>query len=238
MGYGNSYEAASGMGTGAEALLIVFVLLFYLLIWGFALVSYVLSSLAYYKIAKRRGIKNPWLSWIPVGNSWIMGKVASDYDERNGHKRAWHKALLALVIIGFAIMAAFYVMFIVSIITMSLSGYYLDGGAMGMFWFSYMGIIVAAVVLSAYSMLSAICVYKTFESTLPEKALKYIILYFLVPLAGPICLVKCMDKGYEYTEDVALTDQPFSVPDEKAIEPAAEVTEEVTNTEETETIEE
>ena len=96
---------------------------------------------------------------------------------------------------------------------------------------SYVGIIFGAIAASAYSVLSGICVYKTFESTRPEKALLYTILHFLVPLAGPICLVSCMDKGYEYIAEAPLAG-PANMPTEDVMVPEeeakAEPTEETT----------
>ena len=41
--------------------------------------AYVLTSWALYTIADRRGIKNPWLSWIPVVNCWIIGSLSDQY---------------------------------------------------------------------------------------------------------------------------------------------------------------
>lgn len=43
------------------------------------IVAYILEALALYTIAKRRGIKKPWLAWIPVGNVWILGSLADQY---------------------------------------------------------------------------------------------------------------------------------------------------------------
>ena len=177
-----SYEGAAMANTMEEMGIVfaLFAVLIYLLLLGCAIVSYVLTSLAYYKIAKRRGIANAWLSWIPVANSWIIGKVANEYDKRNGYDRPWHKALLTFCIIGSSGFALSYGMFLVNIIKTAMNfdyGHYDINVAS--FWISYIGIIIFAVVVTVFSMLSVICTYKTFESTVPEKALKYIVLYFL-----------------------------------------------------------
>lgn len=34
-----------------------------------SLVFYIFESLGLYTIAKRRGIRHPWLSWVPLGNT-------------------------------------------------------------------------------------------------------------------------------------------------------------------------
>ena len=38
--------------------------------------SYVLSSMAVYTIARRRGLRKPWLAWIPVANVWLLGSLS------------------------------------------------------------------------------------------------------------------------------------------------------------------
>lgn len=43
------------------------------------LVGYVLRSIGLHTMAKNRGIKNPWLAWLPVGNYWIAGSIADQY---------------------------------------------------------------------------------------------------------------------------------------------------------------
>ena len=43
------------------------------------LVGWIIRSLSLHSIAKRRGIRNPWLAWIPIGSHWILGCVADQY---------------------------------------------------------------------------------------------------------------------------------------------------------------
>ena len=55
------------------------VLVVLLVVLAFSAVFYVLQSLGLYTIAKRRGIENPWLAWIPVANYWILGCISDQY---------------------------------------------------------------------------------------------------------------------------------------------------------------
>lgn len=43
------------------------------------ILTYVLQALALYTIADRRGIKNPWLAWVPVASVWILGSISDQY---------------------------------------------------------------------------------------------------------------------------------------------------------------
>ena len=45
----------------------------------FSVVTYVLTSLGLYTMAKRRMINHPWLSWVPVANMWILGSLSDQY---------------------------------------------------------------------------------------------------------------------------------------------------------------
>lgn len=68
-----------------------------LLISLLCLVCYVLMSVAVYTIAKRRELKSPWLAWIPVANSWLLGSIADQYRYvTRGENKSKRKVLLVL----------------------------------------------------------------------------------------------------------------------------------------------
>ena len=62
--------------------------------------TYVLVALGLYTIAKRRGIRKPWLAWIPVANMWLLGCISDQYRyvARNQEKSK-RKLMLTLTII-------------------------------------------------------------------------------------------------------------------------------------------
>ena len=53
--------------------------IFTLLIIALFIFIYVILSLALMKIAQKKGIENAWLAWIPIGNSYIIGKIAGPF---------------------------------------------------------------------------------------------------------------------------------------------------------------
>ena len=60
-----------------------------------SIAGYVLTALALYTIARRRGLKNPWLAWIPVANSWLLGSLSDQYRYvLKGEHRSKRKILL------------------------------------------------------------------------------------------------------------------------------------------------
>ena len=65
----------------------------------FGLLTYILSSVGLYTIAKRRGIENPWMAWIPMANYWTMGCISDQYQYVvNGKVRNKRKTLLILAV--------------------------------------------------------------------------------------------------------------------------------------------
>ena len=53
---------------------IVFIFLLGFLLFG--VIVYIFTGIAYYKAAEVESIPNNWLAWIPVGNSYIMLRLA------------------------------------------------------------------------------------------------------------------------------------------------------------------
>ena len=64
------------------------------------LATYILSSLALYTLAKRRGLNRPWLAWIPLINCWIIGSLSDQYRYVvKGEIKSKRKVLLTLNIL-------------------------------------------------------------------------------------------------------------------------------------------
>lgn len=75
--------------------------------FAIGIASYVLTSLALYALAKRRGINHPWLSWIPLVNAWIVGSLSDQYRYVvKGQVKSKRKVLLTLNIIIAALTSA------------------------------------------------------------------------------------------------------------------------------------
>ncbi len=41
---------------------------------------YVLKSIGLYTLAERRGIENPWLAWVTIGDLFILGTLVSEME--------------------------------------------------------------------------------------------------------------------------------------------------------------
>ena len=178
--------------------LIVFgILLVYVGIIGVCIADYIMSSLGIYRLASRRGISKPWLAWIPVVNVWTVGAIVDEYDETQGFNRKWRCTLLTLsIIVVGGIVLGYSAMFGFAFSQMANSSMNM-AAFLGVFIPSYIIILGAALCAMALVACQSVCLFKIFESTVPEKSVKYLVLSMLVPLAEAICLLCCADKGYD-----------------------------------------
>lgn len=198
---------------------VVIILLFvYLVILGIGIASYILQSLALHTLSKRRGIANPWLAWLPFGNYWIIGSLARDYDRQKGIHRRWDTTLLILSLVGFALFLVAYIALIVFVIVNAVNNdIYAEAynevfisNMFGSLLVFYVLLIVALVGMMALQALVYVCIYKIFESTVPQESLKYFLIYLLVPFAAPICLFICRNKGYQHPDPLAYLYAPVN----------------------------
>ena len=180
--YGYDYGYSGGSALAAFGILIA---LFYLLIIAYGVTSYVIQSLALYRMAKNRNIKYPGLAWVPVANSWIIGSVVDYHSRIGGIDRKWRKTLLTLSIIS---AAGVFLYFIVAF-AVSFSMVFGAAQASGLIVILVPVLITYILATAANSLCTLICTYKIFEELTPAKAVKYILLSILVPLGGPICML-------------------------------------------------
>lgn len=72
-----SYTYTSGDATVYAVLLSILASFLVIIIIG-GLILYIFDSIATYTMAKNKGISNPWLAWIPIANSYLMGKIIDE----------------------------------------------------------------------------------------------------------------------------------------------------------------
>ena len=140
------------------------------------IVFYVFESLSLFTIAKRRGIPNYGLAWVPIGNMWIIGKLADQYD--NYVKGRNMK--LAGLLLGFGAGAA---------------GLALIGGL------AYIFILMplAYLALIALIVFEFIALYKIYHAASPDSAVVLLVLsiFFSVIIPFVLFAFRKKDEGYE-----------------------------------------
>ena len=174
-----------------EVLMIITVFLVFTGIFGVGIAQYVMQSVAMYAIAVRKGVKHAYLAWLPIGESYVAGRIVDECDERYGTKKIWAKTLLTLALVGGVCFVVTYVVFFAFLIVTAVSqNGNLDTLPLVPFVTLYVLLIAAALLMSAWSLLRMICTYKIYEIIVPEKAIKYMILSVIVPLGAGVCLLK------------------------------------------------
>ncbi len=179
--------------------------------------TYVFQSLGFYTIAKRRGIRNPWLSWLPVGNLWILGCISDQYQYvAKGKIKNKRKSLLVLDLLMLISAVALVVLYTVAIIG-------LIGGAMDAEGFEYMDQSAIAMLLAVIAIALAVCgmsiaatiityfaLYDLYSSCDPKNNVLYLVLNIFVSITLPIFVFICRNKDLGMPP--RKTEQPTFIP--------------------------
>ena len=155
--------------------------------------SYVLSSMAVYTIARRRGLRKPWLAWIPVANVWLLGSLSDQYHYvvkgENKSKRKW---LLILNVLVFAFTAAIAVLAIGTVSTALLGSYRSESELLRRIWGPVMAILGLCLPLVGAAIACAIirymALYDVFKSLDPNNCVMFLVLSILFGVMEPFFL--------------------------------------------------
>ncbi len=166
-----------------------------------SILTYVLTALGLYTIASRRGIRKPWLAWIPVINLWILGSLSDQYRYVvRGEIRSKRKWLLGLGIAGAvleAVMVGLAVAFFISAVVSSIrnvpESYYLDrflNQLAGIFLLAVpmLGVGIAKLVLYYMSL------YDLYTSCDPQNNVLFLVLSILFGITRPFFIFCSREK--------------------------------------------
>lgn len=178
---------------------------------GLGIIVYILEAWALYTIAERRGIKKPWLAWIPVVQVWILGSISDQYQyivkKQVKNKR---KVLLGISIAIAAIIIFFVVFAIWGIFSgLLMMGPPADTGmapietdafqdVIGVLLLIGLLVLPIWVVLIVYIVFFYMAMYDVFRSCEPKNSTMYLVLSLVgnVVVSGAYCifLMLCKDK--------------------------------------------
>ena len=155
--------------------------------------GYVLTALAIYIIARRRGLSKPWLAWIPVVNVWLLGSLSDQYQyvvrRRNTSRRKW---LLVLNLLK-PILTGLTLLFAVEVLRQISFGVYLDD-----IWDLWLGLfgfgVPLAIVGIAAMVIRYIALYDVYRSLDPDNAVLFVVLSIFVSITEPFFLFFNRDK--------------------------------------------
>ena len=170
---------------------------------GIGILAYVFTALALYTIAQRRGIKNPWMAWVPVLNVWILGCISDQYRYVvKGEVRSRRKVLLILNIVKKLGVIAAIAMVIMGFVNLIVHAQILETGSnraiVEFLGRQFMPALGAAILMGVVSLVSfvfaAMAYYDLFASCEPENKVLYLVLGLLINITLPIFLFLCRHK--------------------------------------------
>ena len=160
-----------------------------------SIAAYVLTALALYTLAQRRGLNRPWLAWIPVVNCWLLGSLSDQYRYVvKGEIKSKRKVLLVLNILSTVIGMAMIGICVAMVI--GLAGDVVHGAneeaiirtAMG----SVIGILGLCLPLAgiaiAYAVIRYMALYDVYRSMDPSNCVLFTVLSILVSITEPFFL--------------------------------------------------
>ena len=158
---------------------------------AFGVLCYVFQSLGMYAIAKRRGIRKPWLAWVPVVNVWLLGSLSDQYQYVvRGETKSKRKWLLVLNIVKSLLILA-----VVILAGVMVVGMFFQGPGPGMkkaVATPLMGILGTALPLAAVTIAACVirymALYDVFRSMDPANAVLYLILSIFFSPTEPFFL--------------------------------------------------
>ena len=157
----------------------------------FGIAAYILTALAIYAISRRRGLKNPWLAWIPVVNCWLLGSISDQYQYVvKGENKSRRKWLLVLNLVQAALILSVVVLAAVTVAGAIFSAS--DAAIMRSISGTLIGILGLVLPLAAVAI--ALCVirymalYDVYRSLDPGNAVLYLVLSILFSPTEPFFL--------------------------------------------------
>ena len=163
--------------------------------------TYVLMALGLYTIAKRRGIKNAWLSWVPVLNCWIIGSLSDQYRYVvKGQVKNKRKTLLVLNIITWVISVAMIVVAVVMVVNVAKAGMAgvseeeLLEAVFGPL-FGILGLCLPMIGVSiATAVIHYMAMYDIYTSCTPQNNVLFLVLSILFTVTEPFFVFFTRDK--------------------------------------------
>lgn len=177
----------------------LFILIYVMFILVFAGVPYVLRALGLYQLAKNQQFENPWLAWIPIGDSYILGRLAKNSPYVKRKIPNIHIILPSLLGMYVAIYIAFMVYFFSNIpmLPYSMSDNLFSYAPFLIFYILF---ILFALLVSAVYYFTLHHVYKSYD---PQNNVLYTVLTIIFRLSF-VFLFVIRNKEMVFTDDEVL----------------------------------
>lgn len=166
--------------------------------------AYVLTALALYTLAKRRGIDNAWFSWVPVLKLWIIGSLSDQYRYVvKGQIKSKRKVLVVLSIVSMVLTVAIVIVSGMAVAQVAASVFtnvsedVLLGRIVGLILTVCGLALPLAGVGIAAAVIQYMAVYDIYTSCDPENSVLFLVLSIVFSITQPFFLFfsRNKDKG-------------------------------------------
>ncbi len=162
----------------------------YLAMIGVSITGYVLQALGMYRIAQRRGIHHPWLAWIPVANSWVLGSISDHYQYVTKHKQTKRRRIIPIL------EAAMIVVYIAVFATMLAMAFSMDSATtvaneIGILFAMLFGLLILFGVAVTAVVFAYLACFDLFRSCRPQNEVLFLVLGIVVPITLPFFIFAC-----------------------------------------------
>ena len=203
-----------------------------LLMMALGIAGYFLRSIGLYSIAKRRGINNPWLAWIPVAWVWVLGSISDQFRYvTKAQVKNKRKVLLVLSMVTAVlvlVMLVFGVISMVDVIDLMMAG--MEDQLMGVAFaiaikmLAILGLVMIVAVV--HCVFYYIALYDLYASANPNNSALFLVLGIFFRVTEPFFIFfnRKKDGGMPPRcnvpqEPVNYVAQPAYIPAEPVAEP-------------------
>ena len=156
----------------------------------FSLIFWIISALSLQSIARRRGIRNAWLAWVPIGNEWILGSIADQYQHLIQAKITARRKILLWLNVGYvALIVANSLVQVMTELAAHTDEQLLIWG-LASTAISLARLAVSITTLVFYHMSN----YDLYRSCNPKNAVTFLVLGIIFPITQPFFYLSCRKK--------------------------------------------
>ena len=180
-----------------DALILILYLLYYLFAMAYGAFSYIGMGLGGFRMARKIGMTNPWMFWIPLANVYAMGNLADQQASLcDGRSTTFRKKMLAWNIVIICAALLFVIAMVPILLVVSVHGTMGQDGTVTVpekymedlagpalfFLFSLLVLLVLSVI---YLVVYYKVLYRIFKLYAPDGAVGLLILSIFVNIAVP-----------------------------------------------------
>lgn len=157
---------------------------------AFSVLSYLLMAWGLYGIAKRRGISNPWVAWIPVLQLWILGSI-SDHYQRQVHQ---HRRIMCWLLICLNVLVSVADSMMSKTFWAAALEAFQTEDLLAIFEPFLIWLLALSVLSLILAVLRYFALYDLYKSCVPDKSLVFLLLSIFVGITQPFLVFFCRKK--------------------------------------------